>query len=253
MNLTAGTAEILVVVEALPQGKQGLGAGLGTGIEQDADLRVQNAANGGEEPSVRVDLLAVLLLEAEHHLNGRKRTSAVVVRADELLVGRDGQLGGVFELDSVKHGGWLYRLGTYDVSDRLLAVNVLLHDTVLVDADRRQQVEGALVAGVDAVEDEAHDNLLPGRAALVPELGLFQVDNVADVLHDAMQGAGGQNLVFVVVGNCDEQLRVAVVHGRAQIVAVLQREVVGVARGGRVCRLSVGPCRRGSVTYSACA
>jgi hypothetical protein len=120
----------------------------------------------------------------------------------------------------------------------LVAVNVLLHDTVLVDTDSREQIERALVAGVDTVEYQAHDNLLPSRAALVPELRLLQVDNVADVLHDTVQGTGGEDLVFVVVGDGDEQLGVAVVHGRTQIVAVLEGEVVGVARRGRVWHLS---------------
>jgi hypothetical protein len=120
------------------------------------------------------------------------------------------------------------------VSRGLAAVNVLLHDAVLVDADRRQEIERALVAGVDAVENETDDDLLPGRAALVPELGALEVDDVADVLHDAVQRSRRQHLVLVVVGDGDQQLRVAVVHGRAQIVAVLQRKLVGVAGGGRV-------------------
>jgi hypothetical protein len=66
VDLSTSTTEILVVVEAFPQSEQGLGAGLCTGIEQNADFGVQDAANGGEQPSVRVDLLAVLLLQAEH-------------------------------------------------------------------------------------------------------------------------------------------------------------------------------------------
>jgi phosphoribosylformylglycinamidine (FGAM) synthase-like enzyme len=124
------------------------------------------------------------------------------------------------------------------VSDSLLAVNVLLHHTILVDTDGCKQIERALVAGVDTVENKAHDDLLPSRTTLVPELGLFQVYNVADVLHDAMQRTGGQDLVFIVVGDGNEQLGVAVVHGRAQIVAILQGEVVGIARGSGVWQLS---------------
>jgi phosphoribosylformylglycinamidine (FGAM) synthase-like enzyme len=120
------------------------------------------------------------------------------------------------------------------VSDSLLAVNVLLHDTILVDTDGCKQVEGALVAGVDTVENKADHDLLPSRTTLVPELGLFQVYNVSDVLHDAMQRTSGQDLVFIVVGDGNEQLGVAVVHGRAQIVAILQSEVVGIARGSGV-------------------
>jgi hypothetical protein len=234
VDLSTSTTEILVVVEAFPQSEQGLGAGLCTSIEQNADFGVQDAANGGEQPSVRVDLLAVLLLQAEHHLDGRERAGAVIVGANELLVGRDGELRGVLELRLLAWPLDCRFCSTHDMGNGLVSVNVLLHDTILVYTDSREQVERALVAGVDTVEDEAHDNLLPSRAALVPELGLLQVDNVADVLHDTVQSAGGEDLVFVVVGDGDEQLRVAVVHGRAQIVAVLEGEVVGVARRGRV-------------------
>ena len=103
---------------------------------------------------------------------------------------------------------------TYNVGNSLISVDIFLHDTVLVNTDGGEQVESALVARVDTVENEAHDNLLPSRTTLVPELRLLQVDNVADVLHDTVQGTGGENLVFVVVGDGDEQLGVAVVHGR---------------------------------------
>lgn len=117
----------------------------------------------------------------------------------------------------------------YNVRSRLLAVDIPLHDTVLVDTNGGEDVERALVAGVDTVEDQAHDNLLPGRTTLVPELGLLQVDNIADVLHNTVKRSGRQNLVFVVIRDGDEQFGVAVVHGRAQIVTVLQREIVRVA------------------------
>ncbi len=127
---------------------------------------------------------------------------------------------------------------TYNVSNGLLSVDILLHDTILIDTDGGQEVKGALVAGVDTVENKADDNLLPSRATLVPELGLLQVDNVANVLHDTVQRSGSQHLVFVVVCNGDEQLGMAVVHGWAQIVAILEGEVVGIAGCSRVWQLS---------------
>ena len=113
MDFTAGTSEVLVVVEGLPESKQRLGTGLGIGIEQNADFGVQDATNGSEQPSVRVDLLGVLLLQTEHHLDGRKRAGAVVVGTNELLVGCNGQLSGVLELIMVRGSqkiatcGWL--------------------------------------------------------------------------------------------------------------------------------------------------
>jgi hypothetical protein len=103
VDFTTSTTEILIVVESLPKSEERLGAGLGTSIEQNADFGVQNATNSGEQPSVRVDLLGVFLLQAEHHLDGRKRAGAVVVGTDELLVGCDGQLSGVLELQFVRN------------------------------------------------------------------------------------------------------------------------------------------------------
>lgn len=154
MNFTTGTAEILVVVEGFPQSQQRLCSWLGTSVEQDTDLGVQNAAEGGEQPSMGVDLFAVLLLQTEDHLDRWQGRRAIVVRSNQLLVGSDGQLRGVLE----------------NMSRGLLAVDVTLHDTILVNADGGKQVESALVARVDTIEDETDDNLLPRGATLVPEL-----------------------------------------------------------------------------------
>ena len=124
---------------------------------------------------------------------------------------------------------------TYNVGNSLVSVDILLHDTVLVNTDGCQDVQGTLVARVDTVKDQTDDNLLPCRTTLVPEFGLLKVDDFSDVLHDTVQSTGGKNLVFIVVGDGNEQLCVTVVHGRTQIVAILEGEVVGVACRGRVC------------------
>ena len=131
----------------------------------------------------------------------------------------------------------------YNVSNRLVAVNVLLHDTILVDTDGREEIERTLVTGVNTVENQADNNLLPGWASLVPEFGLLEVDNVTDVLHDTVHSTGGQDLVFVVICHSNQKLSVTVVHSRTQIVAVLQCEVVGVACGGRVWHVSASQLR----------
>ncbi len=79
VDFTASTTKVLVVVESLPTEQAVTWAGLGTGIEQNADFWVQDATNGSEKPSMRVDLLCVLLLQAEHHLHRGKRAGAVVM------------------------------------------------------------------------------------------------------------------------------------------------------------------------------
>ena len=101
MNLTTSATQILVVIEAFPKRKQRLGTRLSTSIKQDTHFWVQNAAKGSEEPSVRVDLLRIALLQAEHHLYWWERACAIVERADELLIWRDRELSCVLELGSL--------------------------------------------------------------------------------------------------------------------------------------------------------
>ena len=123
------------------------------------------------------------------------------------------------------------------MSDGLLAVDVLLDDTVLVDTDGGQDVEGLLVGLLDTVKDEADDDLLPGGAALVPEGGLLQVYDVTNVLHDTMEGSGHEKLVLVIVGDSDQKLGVPVVHAGAQVVTILEGEIVGITGGGGVAHI----------------
>ena len=185
-----------------------------TSIEQDADLRVEDTAETRKEPSVGVNLLAVLLLQTEHHLHRRESGWAVVQWADQLLVWRHGELGRVFE----------------DVCHRLFTVDVLLHDAVLVDTDRCKDIERALVAGIDTVKNHAHHDLLPCRPALIPEFGFLEIDNIADILHHAVQCSRCQGLVLIIVGDGDQQLGVSVINRRTQFVAILQRKVIRIAR-----------------------
>ncbi|KAI6752785.1 hypothetical protein HG530_013537 [Fusarium avenaceum] len=221
VNFTTSTTEILVVVETLPKSKERSGTGLGTGIEQDTHLRVQDTTESVEEPSMRVDLLGVLLLQTEDHLNWWQVLGAFVCGSDKLLVGGDGKLGGVFK----------------DMSNGLLAVDILLDNTVLVNTNSRKDIEGVLVSLIDTVENQAHNDLLPSRPTLVPECRLLEVDDIADVLHGVMQGSGKQNLIFVIVCNGNQQLSVSVIHARSQIVTVLECEVVGITSGSGVSHL----------------
>ncbi len=98
VDLSAGTAKVLVVVESLPESQQRLGTGLGASVEQDANLRVQDPAERGEKPSVRIDLLAILLLQAKHHLHRRQGAGTIVVWPNELLVRSHRKLSRILEL-----------------------------------------------------------------------------------------------------------------------------------------------------------
>ena len=56
-----------------------------TDVEKNADVWLENRAEGVEEPAVRVDLLLVLLLEAKYYLNG----DDALLRAFNLVRFRD--------------------------------------------------------------------------------------------------------------------------------------------------------------------
>lgn len=124
------------------------------------------------------------------------------------------------------------------MSEGFFPVNVTFHDPILVNTNGSENVEDVLVARVNTVKDQADDNLLPGRATFVPELGFLEVDDLADVLHDTVQGTRGQGLVFVIVGDGDQQFGMTVVHGRTKVVTVVQGELVRIASGRSVCRIS---------------
>ena len=57
-------------VEALPEIVNGRASGLGSDIEQNAHVGLDKRAKRVEEPSVTIELLLVLLLQAEDDLYG---------------------------------------------------------------------------------------------------------------------------------------------------------------------------------------
>jgi len=111
----------------------------------------------------------------------------------------------------------------------LLAVNILLHHTILVYTDCREYVQGIFITWINPIKDEANHNLLPCGSTLIPKLRLLNVDNLSDILHDTMQRACGEHLIFIVISDGDEELRMSVIHCWAQVVPILQGEFVGVA------------------------
>lgn len=120
------------------------------------------------------------------------------------------------------------------MSNRLPAVNVVFHDAILIDANRREKVQCVSITRLDSVKYKTDNDLLPRWAPFIPELGFLQVDNVSHVLHDAVQGPSCQYFVLVVVGNGNQHLGVTVIHRRAQVVSMLQGELVGIACGCRI-------------------
>jgi hypothetical protein len=59
-----------LLVKGFPKMIKRFCARFSTGIDEDANFWFKLSTNSIEEPSVRIDLLAVLLFEAENHLYG---------------------------------------------------------------------------------------------------------------------------------------------------------------------------------------
>ena len=102
---------MLVVVKCLPQVVDRLVAGLSTGINKDANLRLRtktvrslereynydaahlkHSSDGMEQPTVRVDLLLILCLQNKDDLNWNQIIWVFTVRQNELGRGIDGEL-----------------------------------------------------------------------------------------------------------------------------------------------------------------
>ncbi|KAI6774575.1 hypothetical protein HG531_001424 [Fusarium graminearum] len=206
VDLTTSTAEVTIVIETFPERQQGARARFRSGVDEDGDFWVQNATEGVKQPAMRVDLLAVLLLETENKLHGREIAMRLVgVGADKLLIGRHRDLTGILE----------------NMSDSFLAVNVLFENAILIDTNSGEHVKDILVDFIETIKYKTHHDFLPGWTSLVPELGSLQVHNVLDVLHC----------------DCDEELGVTVVHSRAEVETVAQGEVVRVAGSSCVAHL----------------
>ena len=108
------------------------------------------------------------------------------------------------------------------MSDSLFAIDLSLHDVVLVDtaaytirgalAHERafshgtENIKDVLVAGIDTVKDQRNNDPLPSGPAFFsgssPELG-FALYDISDIEHHTVQSSCHEGLVFVVIGDCD--------------------------------------------------
>ena len=98
MDFSTSASEVAVVVEGFPQCQQRFATWLCSCVDQNHNLRIEDSTEAVEQPSVGVDLFAVLLFETEKHLDRGQRVGIISVRSDQLLVGGNGKLGGVLEL-----------------------------------------------------------------------------------------------------------------------------------------------------------
>ena len=86
MDLSTGSTQILVIIEGFPQSEERFWPRFCSGIEQYADFRIEDPAEGVEKPSMRVDLFAVLLFQTKDDLDWRESGGAIVLGLNQLLI-----------------------------------------------------------------------------------------------------------------------------------------------------------------------
>lgn len=217
LDLTTRASAHRLQIERLPQVINGVPPRLGARVDQDADVGIQHATECLEEPAVRIDLLLVLLLETEDHLH---RCARARLQHDLLAFQLQPDLGRVL----------------VDVRGDILAIDLLLRNAVLVDA---QAGKHGPRPGVDlgtSVADHAHDDLLP--RLLAPRLAVGPRAHVFNVLEHTDQGPGEEELILVVHRDGDKELRVS----RLGKEFLTQREALvveirGIARRSRVAHM----------------
>ena len=69
-DFVTGATHVRVDVECLPEMVDGAGVRPRTDVEKNVDVWLENGAKWVEEPPMRIDLLLILLLEADDYLHG---------------------------------------------------------------------------------------------------------------------------------------------------------------------------------------
>lgn len=187
LDFTTGATAHGLHVKSLPQMVDRILSGFCSCIQKNADVGVQHATECLEEPTVRVDLFLVLFLQAEDHLH---RDRAALQR-DVLAFQFHGHLSGV-----------LVNVGCY-----VLAVDLLLGDSVLVDTQTSQNSASPRVDLSTAITDHTDDNLLP--SILAPGFAARAGDHVLDVFENTAHCAREQEVIFIIHGDGNEQFCVS--------------------------------------------
>lgn len=68
-DLTAGSTNVRVDIECLPQVINRSGSGHSSDIDKNANVGLKNRAKGVKKPTMRIDLFLVLLLQTEYNLH----------------------------------------------------------------------------------------------------------------------------------------------------------------------------------------
>lgn len=183
LDFTAGACTHWFAVKGLPEVVDGVSSWLCTSIDQDTNVGIQDLTKGLEKPSVRIDLLLVLLLQAEEHLDGGVST----LDLNNVLLELHGHLCCVF----------------VDMCRDILAIDFVLCDSVLVDTKSAQNCARPRIDLETTIAHDTNDNLLPSIFA--PSLAGVSAVHILNVLYYADHCAREQYFVFIVHRDHDEQ------------------------------------------------
>lgn len=167
-------------VEAFPEFVNRCAGGFSTDVEQDTDIRVDERAEGVEEPSMGVQFLLVLLLEAEDDLDWTRGLS-------NLPLGCDSNTTGILE----------------DVGLDIFSTNGILRNTILIRPHQSQDLERSLVDFSSSVGNDADHDFLPTRRT--PGVGSRTSTKMCNILDDGVHRLAKEDFVFVIHSHDDEQ------------------------------------------------
>jgi hypothetical protein len=216
VDFTAASSEIGVVVKRLPQVVDGFASRFGTGIDEYTDFRLKYFTNTIEKPSMGIDLFLVLGLQDQDDLDRHEVVRVFATRQNQLRSGINRKLCGVLE----------------DMSDGILSVDLLFHNTVLIYTDRGQNIQNGLVHRLETVDNQSDSDPLPARATLLcgppPVFRLLSLADVTDVQHDAMKGACVEGLVFVIRGDSNQEICLPRPHFLTEGPSIRFREIIWI-------------------------
>lgn len=239
-DLATRAPHIRVNIERLPQMVNRRGPGHGADVEEDANVGLEDGAEGVEEPAVGVYLFLVFFFEAEDDLDG---DDSFFCAFD--FVGRGD--GDCFTRTLHQHN-WkqreekgerrrerertLCRILIYMRRNRL-PIHDILRNPILIRPHRRDDTQRPRINLLPPIAHHTHNNLLP--PVLAPRLAPIPLTQMRDILHDAVHRPREQSVVFIVHRHYDEEFRAP----RGVVMYLTEREagvfeVVRVAGGGGV-------------------
>ena len=173
---------------------------------------LEHFTNSIEEPSMGIDLLLVLGLQDQDNLDRHEVVRVIVGRQDQLRSSIDRKLRSILRDTLLNLGCVRICHSAYlkDVGNGVLAVNLLFHDSVLVHANRGENIQDGFVHGLETVDNQGDGDPLPTGATFLcmplPVFGLLGLAYVADIQHNAMECACVKGLVFVIGRDCDQNI-----------------------------------------------